>query len=148
MIAGLRTPLRTAPVYRLAVHGLASYACRLSYKCQSWRSGVRVYRVASAVHVFTRFSHSAVPRWLASRAQRDANQPRMESSMFSLGSRTLPFRVVWRPVHNGTPTSRMESSMFSLVSRTLPFRDGWRPVHNGTPTNPEWRSVRRARIND
>ena len=30
--------------------------------------------------------------------------------------------------------------MFSLVSRTLPFRVGWRPVHHGTPTNPEWRA--------
>ena len=29
------------------------------------------------LHVFSRFSHSAIPRWLASRAQRDANQPRM-----------------------------------------------------------------------
>ena len=65
---------------------------------------------SSFLHVFIRFSHSAIPRWLASRAQRDANQP------------------------------RMESSMFSLVSRTLPFRVGWRPVHNGTPTNPEWRA--------
>ena len=50
--------------------------------------------------------------WLASRCARDAN-PR-----------------------------GMESSMFSLVSRTLPFRVGWRSVHNGTPTNAEWQSAR------
>ena len=55
---------------------------------------------------FIRFSRSAIPRWLASRAQRDANQPRMESSMFSVISRTLPFRMGWRSRHPDTSTTR------------------------------------------